>query len=60
MKLLETAGKTVKAAAAAVVKAVGRPAPHRCGFNCDCERKAEINGRARPSWLGRRKAGWLR
>lgn len=59
MKLLETAGKTLHSAAVAIVKGVSRAAAHRCGFNCDCERKAEINARGQQRWLGRRR-GWLR
>lgn len=64
MKLLDTAGKTLKAATAAVVKAVTSE-PHRCdptGFRCDCVRKAEINARrsGQGSWLGPRRGGWLR
>ena len=63
MKLLETAGKTLQKAAAAVVRAV-TPA-HQCdptGFRCDCARKAEINARRSGlgSWLGQRRGGWLR
>jgi hypothetical protein len=60
VKLLETAGKTIKTAAAAVVKAIAAPTSHRCGFNCDCERKAEVNGRGVERWLGPRRRGWLR
>lgn len=64
MKLLDTAGKTLKAAAAAVVKAATL-VPHRCdptGFRCDCVWKDEINARRSGygSWLGPRRGGWLR
>jgi len=62
VKLLETAGKTIKTAAAAVVKAV-TPKTHRCdpeGFYCDCARKAEINKGEGERWLGLRRGGWLR
>lgn len=58
MKLLDTAGKTLKKAAAAVVKAVSQEtARSRDPWYYDDERKAELNGRGR--WLGRRR-GWLR
>lgn len=63
MKLLETAGKTITKAAAAVVKAV-TPAADRARdpWYSDDERRAAINegagGRAR--WLARRRGGWLR
>lgn len=59
MKLLDTAGKTLKKAAAAVVKAAtpepGRP---RDPWYSDDERRAAVDGRAR--WLGPRRGGWLR
>lgn len=66
MKLLDTAGKTVKKAAAAVVKAV-TPAPAReparDPWYRDDERRAAVNAassRGLPSWLGPRRRGWLR
>lgn len=60
MKILDTAGKTLQKAVAAVVKAV-TPAPvrRRDPWYSDDERKAEINdGGGR--WLGPRRGGWLR
>lgn len=60
MKLLETAGKTIRKATAAVAKAVSTAATTgtRDPWYRDDERKAEMNGRAR--WLGPRRRGWLR
>lgn len=60
MKLLETAGKTLQKAAAAVKKAVTpAPARSRDPWYYDDERRAAIDGRDR--WLGpRRRGGWLR
>lgn len=60
MKLLETAGKTIRAAAAAVKAAATTSTSHRCSFNCDCARKAEVNARGAERWLGPRRAGWFR
>lgn len=60
MKLLDTTGKTLKKAAAAVVKAV-TPSPatqSRDPWNYGDARQAAINGRDR--WLGRRRGRWLR
>jgi hypothetical protein len=64
MKLLDTAGKTVKKAAAAVAKAV-MPAPRERPLDpwySDDERRTAVNaavdGRSR--WLGPRRGGWLR
>lgn len=64
MKLLDTAGKALSRAGAAVARAVTLK-PHRCdpaGFYCDCVRKAEINARRgdQDAWLGPRRRGWLR
>jgi hypothetical protein len=60
VKLLETAGKTIQKAAAAVARKVSPPAPMRSRdpWYRDDERKAEINEDTR--WLGPRPNGWLR
>jgi hypothetical protein len=60
VKLLETAGKTIQKAAAAVARKVSPPAPVRSRdpWYSDAERKAEINADTR--WLSRRRGGWLR
>jgi hypothetical protein len=61
VKLLETAGKTIQQAAAAVVRKVSPtppPARSRDPWYTDDERKAEINADTR--WLGPRPSGWLR
>lgn len=59
MKLLETAGKTIKTAATAVVKAVTQPdaTARRDPWYLN-DRRAELDGRG--SWLGPRRKGWLR
>jgi hypothetical protein len=61
VKLLDTAGKTVRKVAAAVVKAV-TPEPRRSRdpWYYDDERKAEVNARGESRWLGLRRRGWLR
>ena len=51
-------------AIASTVTAIANPfraePSHRCGFGCDCERKAAINSRRGSAWIQRRPEGWLR
>lgn len=61
MKLLQTAGKTIRKAAAAVASAVPDRATARARdpFYTDAERRAAVNGGAAGRWLGRRRSRWL-
>ena len=58
MKILDTAGKTLKKTAAAVKRAVAPEAARpRDPFNFDDDRRTEMDGRG--EWLGPRRRGWL-
>lgn len=61
MKLLDTAGKTLKKVAAAIVRDVPGPRRPRDPWYSDEARRAAVNsGGSGGRWLGPRRGGWLR